>query len=78
MRPGTIIDIYFPFKPPAPGGKYRPAVIIKVDGVHLIAIAIKITKSGPTPHFPFRLRINHWRFANLSSPSYAERLVPGT
>ncbi|MBM7648691.1 hypothetical protein JOC78_001637 [Bacillus ectoiniformans] len=77
VKPGQIIDIYFPFKPPIlPGqasGKYRPALIMSVaDDGTAIAVAVKITSSEPTARFPDRIEIVHWQEAGLDNESYAE------
>lgn len=77
MKPGEIYDLFFPFKPPIkPGqgvGKIRPALIVAVSpNGDVLAVAIKITKSGPTTPFPHRIPIFFWRDAGLHQPSYAE------
>ncbi|KEZ49267.1 hypothetical protein AZ46_0214485 [Metabacillus indicus LMG 22858] len=72
MKPGEIYDIVFPFDPPDHGYKLRPALILKVDNGQALAVAIKITGTGPKPQFPHRIPITFWNYANLSKMSYAQ------
>ncbi|RXT03663.1 type II toxin-antitoxin system PemK/MazF family toxin [Ammoniphilus sp. CFH 90114] len=77
MKPGEIYDLYFPFKTPIkPGqemGKIRPALILAVSSSGTaLALSLKITGTGPTSEYPYRIPIFFWRDANLDKPSYVE------
>jgi PemK-like, MazF-like toxin of type II toxin-antitoxin system len=72
MRPGEIYDIYFQYQNPAQGGKFRPVLILGFRRGKAIAVALKITKSGPTNRFPHRVEIRHWRHAGLPKPSWVQ------
>jgi hypothetical protein len=70
--PGGIYDIYFQYENPQQGGSYRPVLILGFKGNHALAIGLKITRSGRTPHFPYRIPIIYWRHAGLRSPSWVQ------
>lgn len=45
---------------------------MSIDRGRAVAVAVKITKSGPKPYYPHRHEIIYWRQACLDYKSYAE------
>lgn len=68
MKVGDIYKIDFPFEQ-GQGSKYRPVLVFILITETTEFIALKITS---TPRQSNRVKIDHWREANLRNESYVQ------